>query len=690
MRKAAWLAGIGLILQLLLPIGTDGANAERYSTALSAEDISLRGAMSWGQSYIQIPDYWTVEGAWLRLDYRATPLARMEQSSVTLLMNGTPFHSFRPERSENRTVSLRVPVPTRLLVPGSNALTIQGGVRTRDVEEGCVPEDYRDNWFQVLRSSAAEIDYSAKPLDGTIRDFYHRFAGMEAASLERRVVVVPDDAANAELEAAANAIAGFAKASASMEKPIPLESFSEESWKSLPFVVAVSLREHLSPELLNLIDEPMNGGEALIRLLKTNTGHMLLVTSDDPALLEKAGRLLVNQDLVSQLDRDTLSVTDETDVATPAVSVNRTFKLTEAGDKLVGAHHQFRTYFVSLPANRSIAESSKIRLDFRYAKNLDFNRSMLTVLIDDKPIGSKKLSEEWADGDSLTLPIPKNMNVTGNFSVTAAFDLVLKSDYCARNGEEMPWAYVGEDSAMQLNTLDRTDLLLDNYPYPFIRDGIFHKVAVVLPRDKDRNVLGAVSNLFSLLGQYAESNAGELRFYEDGDNPGAWKDRNVIAVGSYEENALIRDVNGDLFFRFTEDGRTFLPNEKKSIDPEYGSRLGTLQLLESPYGKGHGFLAVTGPGSESVYLASRLMASEAESWKIWGDAVLADKDGTVEPYRFKPEAEDGPERTLESVLEREDVLQFLTAAALVLVLVLMSLLLLARKYRRKRGGGNET
>ncbi|MCR2807816.1 cellulose biosynthesis cyclic di-GMP-binding regulatory protein BcsB [Paenibacillus soyae] len=689
-RTAAWLIGWVAAAMLVLILPGERAGAERFPIILSQEDWSLSGSYASSQSGFQIPDYWQVKQATLSLNYEATALARQETSSVTLLLNGTPFYSFRPPADGQKRYNVQVAVPTDLLRSGSNTLTVQGGIRTAEEERLCAEEDRQDNWLRLFATTSLQIDYEPRPLDGTIRDFAARFGGLDVVQDRMNAVVIPENGGSAELEAAAYAVAGFAKASTLQEEPIELLSLSDPRWLSRAVTVVVALREHLPAELDALLEKRDWSREAALQLAQTNGRHVLIVTGDDPVLLAKAGRLLGNQELVSQLGRSLAIVTADTNVDTPEVQVSRNELLTAGGVRIDGPRHQERSFFISLPANRAIAEASKVRLDFRYAKNLDFNRSLVTILIDGKPIGSKRLSEELADADTLTLPIPKNLNISGNFMITAAFDLEVEGDYCLPDNGQTPWAYIAETSMLQLNTKDNTDLLFENYPYPFLRDGLFHKVAVVLPiEERGGDIYAAVGYLFSLLGQYADSNAGEVRFFFDDEPAETWRDRNVIAIGSFKQHALIRSVNESLFFRYDTEGRAFVSNEKRSLDPEYGARLGSLQLIASPYEAGHALLAVTGPDTGGIRQVSRLIASEAERWKVWGDAVLVDRDGIVNSYRFKEQAEAVPERTLESVFSRSDMLRFLTAAALILVLVLLSLLLMARKYRKKRGGQGE-
>ncbi|MNC02546.1 cellulose synthase regulator protein [compost metagenome] len=286
--------------------------------------------------------------------------------------------------------------------------------------------------------------------------------------------------------------------------------------------------------------------------------------------------------------------------------------------------------------------------------------------------------------------MPKNLNISGNFSVTVAFDLEMESAVCTPNTDQMPWAYIGKESLLQLNTKDRTDLLFNNYPYPFLRDGIYNHVAVVLPQEMDDYAYMSLANVFNLLGQYTDGNTGDIHFYTDDVSADNLKNNNILAVGSYKNNKIIRDNNDKLYFQYSKDGTTLVSNEKMSIEEQYGTEMGTLQLVESPYGSGRGFMAVTAVNAENYYLASRLIASEKDKWKVYGDGVVTDKDGNVSAYRFKTDTGAQQDSALEQIVERSDVLGFVAAVVLTIAMVLVALLLLIRKHMKKRGDRRET
>lgn len=700
MRLRTWMARAAICTLLLFPFArsaaadeaagtaeaTGASAAQTYTTAFT--ESSLSGSTVSAQQFFQIPDYWQVGGLQLELDYKISQITQDSRSSVTLTMNGVPFYSFRPVATDEAKQHLSVPIPIGSLVKGVNTLTVEGALQTaiNDANLVCVPAEPYGSWLQLFDTSGLRVSYTSLPLADRIGDFHQRFLGLDTMDLERNAIAVPDQSAAAELEAATYALSGLAKASSLKDKPIPLLAFGDDSLKTKQAVILVALYDHLPDAIRGQLGNADLSGKALIGLVNTATQPTLVVTSQDPAMLVKAGRLVANQTLMSQMSGSTKLVDETTEVATPPASISSEVRLTSGGDKLTGDMHREKTYFVSLPGNRSIADASKLSLHFSYSSNLDFDRSLMTVLVNNTPIGSKKLTAELADGDSINLTLPKNLDISGNFTVTAAFDLEMKSAGCIQDSDQMPWAFIAGDSMLKLHTKDRSDLLFNNYPSPFLRDGSYNQVAVVLPQERDRYTYASLSNLFNLLGQYAVTNTGSIQFFDDSAGVDQLKDRQIIAIGTYRNNRIIRDSNDKLYFRYDANGSGFQSNEKMSIESDYGKRIGTLQLIDSPYGAGHGLLAVTGASSEYYYLASRLVDSEGKLYQVYGDGAVTDKDGNVQAFRFKKETAQAQSTVLSDVLNRNDVLSFMVSIVLVLVLVLFSLILLVRKYRKKGRG----
>ncbi|WP_168119370.1 cellulose biosynthesis cyclic di-GMP-binding regulatory protein BcsB [Paenibacillus sp. HB172176] len=687
LRKMAILI-LAMLITFQMGVVTTYAASEELgrSYVTSFESVTLKGYSTGNQQYFNVEEYWQVNDAKVNLNYEVSALMQSESSSVTLSLNGTPFYSFRPVANESKHQDLVIELPLNLLIKGSNTLSIEGFLQSTgtDLNQVCVQTDSQDKWLQIYDTSTISLNYLSQPMKETISDFNQRFLGRDTVSEELNAIVLPEKNDKIEMEAAVYALSGLAKANPLKESIIPLLTYESKEVKEKKTVVFVSLYDHLPDEIKSKLKSRNMDNEALLQLITVDGQAMLVVTSNSPDLLIRAGRLVANQDLMQQMNKSMKAVEATTEVDTPNVLVSRTQKLTDAGDKLTGALHREITYYVSLPGNRSIADASKISLDYSYSQNLDFDRSLMTILVNNTPIGSKKLTSELANGDTIQLPIPKTLDISGNFSITVAFDLEILNNTCMQNQNQMPWAFISKDSMIQINTADEADLSFNNYPYPFLRDGSYNQLDVVLPMEMDTYSYQAISNLFNLLGQFAVTNTGTIQFLDDNIDESELKNHQVIAIGSYEDNQVIRTVNQNLYFKFDQKGSTILSNEKISIDSEYGKLIGTIQLLESPFAEEHGLLVVTGVNKESIYLASKLLKTSGDLWKVYGDGVLTDKDGTIKAFRFKKEMEQEESSALSTIMDRGDVLAFTIAVMLILFLILLSLILMIRKYRRKR------
>lgn len=183
--------------------------------------------------------------------------------------------------------------------------------------------------------------------------------------------------------------------------------------------------------------------EAVAKIVYQNNKHYLIVTSKDSDLLIKASRYLANQELMKESDQDQVTITNNTQTFTAGVKNDGDYQLTQQNVQLVGAGHQEATFFVNLPVNLTNASGSVIKLDIRYAKNLNFNRSLVTVYINNTAIGSQRLKANDADDDSLTVKVPADLALNGQFVVRVAFDLVQSgANNTVQSDGQTPWACV--------------------------------------------------------------------------------------------------------------------------------------------------------------------------------------------------------------------------------------------------------
>lgn len=672
-----------LVFAILFLYRPDVFAADKTYQTVFGTDKTAQGKFTTTKQNFTIENYWDVSSAKAKLVYTITQLNEKEISTMTLKINDVAFYSFRPDKTDKGTRQIEVEIPKDKLKKGVNVLSVESFVYT-DLPDGrCTIDDTPANWLQFDKTSAVNVTYSDKAFKQTIADFSERFTGIDTVKSQQGAVAVLDNAGDTELGAALEGLSGFSSANTLEDKNIPFGKYEEAKTRNgKNYIALFSNYDHLPAAIKSQIkaDKKLET-QALFQVVTAGNTNTLVVTSKSNAALKKAGKLIANQNYLSQLGTNSKWLTTDEKIDTPANNVDKNTKLTTSGDKLKGIGHVTQDYFISMPANRSASTGTEVSLDFRYAQNLDFEHSLVTILVNGKPIGSQKLSAKKANGDKVTFQIPSDLNVKGDFSVTVAFDLVLTNNYCGFiSDSEIPWAYITPESTINLNTTEETDLLFEQYPYPFVANGDFNNAMVVVPDKLTTEDTDSLANIFNLLGRFHDGNRGSLTAVHAKNWDKAKKDANVIAVGTMNNNPVIKNANDDLYFQYDKTGSYFLSNEKISIEKNYGKGLGSVQLIKS---EGMQILAVTGPGTTQTELGSELIASKANLAEIYGDGAIVDNDNTIHSYRFKKAADTQDESFGTKISNNKEVTVFGAFALLTVVLLGVAVLLILRKYRRK-------
>ncbi|MBE6906658.1 MAG: cellulose biosynthesis cyclic di-GMP-binding regulatory protein BcsB [Ruminococcaceae bacterium] len=630
---------------------------------------------------------WEILSVSLTLRFSASQLADNTISDLTLSLNGQNFYSVRVFPDTGTKQELSVTLPAEAIRQGSNDLVIEASVRTRD-SSPCIDDVSKANWMELSKESSFAISYFPRAPSDTLAAYYAQFTAIDALENRQSAVVIGSDPDDVELSAAAAVLAGISGQSQMFYENIALRTVADaQTLFSEKYGIFISRYDSLFPvvkDRLTLEQRQAAEQSAIITLVQNDAGAVvLLITGNSGDALLNAARLLGNASYMAQLQTAFRPVSAEEDVRSPKSEPQQYLRLTdESGSYLKGPFRQSVSFFIQYPANRRLSYSSQISLAIRYAENLNFDRSLVTVYMNENPVGSKKLTREKAQGDTLLLDIPSDLKISGNFTVRVSFDLEMKDLWCAVNQSETPWAWISNESMLKLSSTEIDTLFFENYPSPFMKDGSFNHVVVVMPDKPVSADYEAFRKIMLTFGQSLKDNTGSLRVAHMSE-PGDLKQANIISIGRFSENKFAQQVNDALFFRFSADGKTLLSNEKMLIDPDYGTSLGTVQLLDSPYSEDkRALMPVTGASDEAMLRAADYIGSSENLWKIYGDGFVADAK-QVFAYRFKPEDNTDRPPVLDQLAARGDVKRLLLATALVLFLLAVAAASLLVKYRKK-------
>lgn len=221
------------------------------------------------------------------------------------------------------------------------------------------------------------------------------------------------------------------------------------------------------------------------------------------------------------------------------------------------------------------------------------------------------------------------------YEVKIAFDLEMPNAFCTFRQEEMPWAYITNDSYVYMPTIDNKKFLFENYPSTFIKDCQWNDSLVILPDNPSGSDLNIAANVMSYMGKELETNRGSLNVIKSSEFNKNYYDKQLIVIGTPAENSFIKQLNSSLWFKYNDDYSGFASNEKKQLVDSYSKELGAIELIPSPYNSDSNALVVTAPKEDNLGQTAKFLCSSALMDKLNGDCALIDKSGQNSNFYFR-------------------------------------------------------
>lgn len=649
------------------------------------KDYAMQGLFSESEETFYIED-WDVEGCTLTLKYNITQIVDTHLSDMTLSINDVRFYTQRLSYETGANQQIKIEIPKEHLKEGINTVKVESYIRT---QEGlpCVDDVSTANWMNIYKESNVNVTYKPRINIESIADFYKWMTSIYGAENKKCVVAVPPKASDETLGVALNTLAGLAPRLPLYYDRVDFEVISKlEQMAGRNFIVYIATLEELPPPIRGLLETKeleQAKHKALMKLVKVQEDrNILLIVGDDSEALTKAGQLMGNTVHMQQLTGKQKWIMPTEDVATRLEEDFQYYELTKQGSYVDGPFRQTMSFYIDFPKNRSLAQSSQIYLDLRYSENLDFDRSLVTVYINDYPVGSKKLSLEDAVKDEVILDIPMDIQLSGSFELKVAFDLEIKDLWCTLRQGETPWAFVSSESMLKLNTLQNPSLDFKYYPAPFVKDYQFNQVNIIVPDEIGKAEYDILGPLALTMGRFVKDNKGSLKVTRVSQAKDL-KEDNLIVVGTFEDNAIVRDLNDKLAFKVSEDGEAILPNDQQSLEAAYSKTLGTGHLLTSPYGEDQqAVLVISGVNEKGMLEAASYLGALEGLWHLSGDSYIANAE-MIKAYTFKEKEASKLPFQQKSGDKEAGVSIGIAALVLGIMLIVMSLLFIL-KY--KKGG----
>ncbi|WP_176444721.1 cellulose biosynthesis cyclic di-GMP-binding regulatory protein BcsB [Paenibacillus herberti] len=693
---------VGSAASVKQPSATPAEAAEPPSTGKAgqsirlpySQDVKLQGYYAAQSAFFTLGEHWQLRSGKLHLELRASSLS--QASALTIEVNGKPLHSMKLSRVGESGSKLDLAIPARDLLAGSNEVRISLGYPQGEI--GLCADDRSDeNWLLVRKGSYFEVQYDSEKPTLELRQFPYPFVP-DAGDITGKgtSIILPDMPSNEVVAAALQTAAALGVSAAEGLSGLHMGTYSEVSSGArrgdhLIYVgPAAAMPEELRKAAPSEMMAQLEQGPVLFRALSPLKGGKLLmgiVSGSDDASLDGAARLLQNPELVSQLVGSEALLPSGTNVNRATEDATRErWTLNQVGFpqglKVEGPFRQQANFDLKLPSNKLVLPGAKANFKLKYAKNLNFSGSLATLYVNGIPAGSKKLDASTADSDVWEVPIPSQAAQSGYLAMSVVFDLQMTDYNCARPGEQTPWAYIEPDSTISLPAEDERALLLEHYPWPFVKNGRWNEAAFVVPAPSANQDFSLQARMAARLGSFLTDNSASLQVRTDK----AWgaaelEGLNLIAASTAQDSQLLRSLSSELWFGYDSTFERFVGNEKRRLLPEFASRLASVQLISSPAGDGAGILAVTAPNAESLAQAEKYVEERSYGSGLVGNATLVDRWEKALHHYF---AEDDSYSVAERVnLSSGQVKLFAVLLGTMLLMLLLGIVFIWRKYRKR-------
>lgn len=640
--------------------------------------------------YFETDENWQVQSTFLELIINQSNLNLDKSASLSVYINDAPIYSayLYDKIGDNR--KLNIPISTEYLNAGVNNIRIKTFRRISD--DFCHDNINSANWITIKKDSFVHVEYVERNDSLNINDFPYPYLTMEN-SIYKAKIAVPNSLDSECLEAAAILAQGLGNYHKLKDVKVQFTKYSQITDKeenlillgkiaSLPEVIISKISEEEKTWAENgvLIKE-------IISPFHSNKRILLITSESYENDLSKASLALTNKDIVSQMKKQSVYITKDIEFPKVQKSSEYNISLEQLGYNSItmeGIFNNSVDFGINIPKNRKLKKGSRINLNVRYSDNLNFDKSLITVYLNNEPVFSEKLNEEKSNDHILEIPIPDYMLDNNYIGMRVEYYLELKDAYCGYKNRKSAWGFVSNKSYFQLPYEEREDLHLEYYPWPFIKENKLNNVIFILPGNPLEEELEVLENVSVFLGKNVKD-IERIIVKKYNELVEEDKKKNIIIIGNRDNNRLIKEINDKLYIKFDENYNRYISNEKFYFleSSDYWS---AIQLIQSPFNDNRALLSISSTKDEAIKLAGDKLSDNKEVFKLKGDYYLIGEERDSY-WTYKEEKEgklkDDKDDKESKLTMNKQTIDILIITLITLGIVLVSTVLIIRKNRKR-------
>ncbi|MBI9043231.1 MAG: cellulose biosynthesis cyclic di-GMP-binding regulatory protein BcsB [Anaerolineaceae bacterium] len=384
--------------------------------------------------------------------------------------------------------------------------------------------------------------------------------------------------------------------------------------------------------ILQLQISPWNAAKAL-----------LLVSGETDEAVIKAGQALSYGQILSVQRPDLAIIAEVNPLAlSGTIETERTFaNLGYENRSLKRIGTNYAEYRFSIPPGQIPSIESYTKIFFNHSAFMEYDRSGLVVTLNDILVGSVRFSDENTQISEVEFSLPRNILHSGENRLMLRVDMT-PLDICSDINTTSVWTMIFDESLIYLplepasiSNLQNPEATLDQFPDFLGVQNVFSKTAFMFS-GKNSTDWAVGARIAYSLGDQLE----RLPQFKVIDNPEEnleyLSDTHIFLIGRPSDFPLLYSLEESLPAPFAEGSELAIEKNSRVIYRiPFGTSVGYLELLPSPWSEDSSAIIVTGNSNEGLSWAGDALTISKLRNNLIGDfAVISGEQVLAVDTRF--------------------------------------------------------
>jgi hypothetical protein len=287
-------------------------------------------------------------------------------------------------------------------------------------------------------------------------------------------------------------------------------------------------------------------------------------------------------------------------------------------------------YIFHVPAGMEVSNEAYFDIVYGHSSLIDYNVSQIVILLNERPIGSIRLSDATAvvPTNHAKITIPPSVILPGVNRLNVIVNLEPINDCTPPNSQGL-WLNVWPQSLIHLPLIATYSgpIIPQNlaaYPAPFIFSSTLGNTAFVLERNNLETWKNAMQ-IASFLGDQANGSLTQLSvFYGDAMSEADRSKYHLLVIGRPSQMPIVGEINNDLPAPFLNGSDVVSENGNFSVTYRIprDSPMGYIETMLSPWNSENIVLALLGNTTQGVDWAATALTDPTLRWQLGGNFAV--------------------------------------------------------------------